>query len=247
MFGFKSFAVAVIVAGTVFTSFPARASSILMDQGDATYDPATHLLWLDITATAGLSYNDVMTNNGVDYIKNGWHYATDFDVYDFYRDAGLPLASNPNGSFFYATNASQSGYPDREHDAYVLGSQLGWTSLFSDDGFSTTGLFNIHQTPRNPATLGVATLFILGYLKNGPDSEFIVDEELDSLTKSDRIPGTGSMLVRNADISLVPIPDGMIPFSLTLFGLTAWNLLRRRQRISLRGQGRGYPRPRSLY
>lgn len=207
MLGFKS-VVAMMVAALSFAA-PAQASSILIDKGDFTYDPDTRLQWLDVTSTAGLSYNDVITNNGVDFIENGWRYATDFEVDQLYRHAGLPLASNPNGSFFYVSDPSRPGYAELEHDAFVLGSQLGWISPSIDD-FSTSAFFDIHKTPRNQATLGFTTLSIIDYLANGPDSSFIVDEALDSITKNDHIPTAGSMLVRLEEVSQVPLPDGAL-------------------------------------
>ena len=207
MLGFKSVA-AMMVAALSFAA-PAQASSILIDKGDFTYDPDTRLQWLDVTSTAGLSYNDVITNNGVDFVKNGWRYATDFEVDQLYRHAGLPLASYPNGSFFYVSDPSRPGYAELEHDAFVLGSQLGWISPSIDD-FSTSAFFDIHKTPRNQATLGFTTLSIIDYLVNGPDSSFIVDEALDSITKNDHVPTAGSMLVRMEEVSQVPLPDGAL-------------------------------------
>jgi hypothetical protein len=209
MLGFKSVAALLVAILPCIFAGPAQATSILIDNGDITYDPNTKLQWLDITATAGLSYNDVITNNGVDFIKNGWRYATDFEVDQLYRHAGLPLASNPNGSFFYFSDTNRPGYAELEHDAFTLGSQLGWTSQSGGD-FSTEAFFDIHKTPRNQATLGFTTLAIIDYLLNGPDSSFIVDEALDSITKNDRIPLAGSMLVRSEDVSAVPIPSAAV-------------------------------------
>jgi hypothetical protein len=208
MLGFKSLAAIVIAALPFAVAAPVHASSILVDHGSTTYDPDTKLEWLDITATLGLSYNDVIGNNGVSYIQDGWRYATDFEVDQLYRHAGLPLASNPNGSFFYFSDTHSPGYAELEHDAFTLGSQLGWTSQSGDD-FSTGAFFDIHQTPRNQATLGFTTLSIIDYLLNGPDSSFIVDEALDSITKNDRIALAGSMLVRD-EISQVPVPSAML-------------------------------------
>ncbi|HVJ41408.1 MAG TPA: hypothetical protein VM639_07920 [Dongiaceae bacterium] len=231
MFGFKSVSVAAIAAISMLYGTPARAASILTDQGSITYDPDTKLQWLDITATAGLSYNDVLTNNGVNFVQNGWRFATDFEVDQLYRHAGLPLASYPNGQFFYASDPMEPGYAALEHDAFTLGSQLGWTSQAGND-FSTNAFFDIHQTPRNPAILGFTTLSIIDYLENGPDSSFIVDEALDSITKNDRIATAGAMLVR--DVSVVPIPGGVIPFAAILLGLTSINLWRKREQDAAR-------------
>lgn len=224
---FRCFGPAALAAISLLCGTSAKASSILIDQGNVTYDPATHMQWLDITATAGLSYNDVLTNNGVDFIKNGWRFATDFDVDSLYRHGGLPLASYPNGTFFFTADPFNPDYATLEHDAHALGSQLGWTSQSGND-FSTTGFFDIHNTPRNPtATLGVTSLSILDYLLNGPNSSLTIGEDLDSITKNDRIPTAGAMLVRN--VSVVPLPAGAIPFTIVLFGLTGANRWRRKR------------------
>jgi len=231
LFGFKSVSVAAIAAISMLCGTPARASSVLIDQGNITYDPDTKMQWLDITETAGLSYNDVLHNNGVNFIQNGWRFATDFEVDQLYRHAGLPLASYPNGQFFYTSNPMEPGYTALEHDAHVLGSQLGWTTQSGDD-FSTIGFFDIHQTPRNPtAVLGVTTLYILGYLENGPNSSFTVGEDFDTITKNDRIATAGAMLVRGGNVAVVPVPGGVIPFAVILLGLTGFNLWRRRENI----------------
>ena len=231
MFALRGAGIATIAAISLLCGSPAKAATILIDQGNITYDPDTKMQWLDITQTAGLSYNDVLTNNGVNFIQNGWRFATDFEVDQLYRHAGLPLASYPNGQFFYTSNPMEPGYAALEHDAFVLGNQLGWTSQSGND-FSTTGFFDIHQTPRNPtAVLGVTTLSILDYLQNGPNSSFTVGEDFDTITKNDRIATAGAMLVRGGDVSVVPIPGGVIPFAAILLGLTWINLWRRRQQV----------------
>lgn len=223
MFGFRGVGVAAIAAISMFYSLAGEAASILIDQGNITYDPDTKLQWLDITETAGLSYNDLRTNDGVDFIKNGWRFATDFEVDQLYRHAGLPLASYPTGQFFFTADPYNPDYAALEHDAFVLGSQLGWTAQSGND-FSTTGFFDIHQTPRNPtATLGVTTLYILDYLRNGPNSRLTVDEDFDSIAKNDRIPTAGAMLVRGGDVAVVPIPGGGIPFAAILLWLAGFN------------------------
>lgn len=224
---FKHLSLAVLAAISITCSAPARAASILIDQGDATYDPATQLQWLDISKTRGLSYNQVLTNRGVDFIKNGWRFATDFEVDQLYRHAGLPLASYPNGTFFYHSDPSQPGYAALEHDAFVLGSELGWVTPSSAPDYFTAAIFDIHQTPRNQATLGYSFLSVLGYLESGPNSSITVDEYLDTIDKDQQIRVVGSLLVR--DVSAVPIPGEAIPFGALLLGLTGINLWRRRQ------------------
>ncbi|HVJ33665.1 MAG TPA: hypothetical protein VND94_11150 [Terriglobia bacterium] len=227
MFRSKRLSLAAIAATIVFYGSSADASSILVDQGNVTYDPDTRLQWLDISETRGLSYNQVLNNSGVDFVKNGWRFATDFEVDQLYRHAGLPLASYPNGTFFYHSDPSQPGYAALEHDAFVLGSELGWVTPSSAPDYFTAAIFDIHQTPRNQATLGYSFLSLLGYLESGPNSSITVDEYLDTINKDQQIRVVGSLLVR--DVSAVPIPGEAIPFGALLLGLTGINLWRRRQ------------------
>src|SRR5215813_2799162 len=127
----KCFSVTTLMALTVLCAMPARASSILIDQGSMTYDPSSHLQWLDISATRGLSYNSVVSRT--DYLQTGWRFATDIELNKLYKDAGIPVVSRPDGTFFYSAAPSQPGYAAVEHDAFVLGSELGWAPPPSDD------------------------------------------------------------------------------------------------------------------
>jgi hypothetical protein len=118
MSGFKSFLVIaakvlpIALAISSFFAAPAQASSILIDRGSSTYDPATNLSWLDVTATADLSYSEVISNSGVDYIAKGWRYATDAEVEMLYHDAGIPtLTTQPDGSFSYRLFSEDPGFP----------------------------------------------------------------------------------------------------------------------------------------
>jgi hypothetical protein len=226
MRGFKDAGMAAIAAISIFCALPAQAASVLIDQGNVTYDPGTKLQWLDVSETAGLSYNDILSNNGVNFIGDGWRFATDFEVDQLYRHAGVPLASYPNGQFFFTADTNNPDYTTLEHDAQLLGSQLGWTTQSGND-FSTTGFFDIHQTPRNPtAVLGVTTLYVLGYLENGLNSRFTIGEDFDSIARNDRIATAGAMLVRGGDVSVVPLPGGLMPFAAILLGLAGFNLRR---------------------
>jgi hypothetical protein len=226
MIRFKYLSLAATAAISLLLSPPANATSILIDQGPVTYDPATKLRWLDITATMGLSYNDVLTNRSVDYVQHGWRFATDVEVDKLYRDAGLPLASNPNGTFFFTSNPGDPGYANLEHDAFTLGSEIGWTLPSLPDYF-TTGIFDIAPNPRNTASLGLTTLSILGYLNAGPGSRLDVTEFLDTIDKDSYVRNIGSFLVQ--DVAPVPIPGQAVSLAAILLGLAGLNLWRWKQ------------------
>ena len=226
MFRFNCVSLAAMAAVLMLCSLPARATSILIDQGDATYDPSSHLQWLDLTKTQGLSYNDVLHNVSVDYVGSGWRFATDMEVAGLYRDAGLPIAEYPNSTFFFTSNPSDPTYAALEHNAFTLGSELGWT-LPSGNDYFTTGLFDIAPNPRNPATLGLTTLALADYLGDGPDRRIDINEYLDTVSKDDYIRNIGSFLVR--DVPAVPIPGQAVSLAAILLGLTGFNRWRRKQ------------------
>jgi hypothetical protein len=229
MFRFKYVSLAAIAAIPLLLSLPAKASSILVDHGSVTYDPATKLQWLDVTKTMGLSYNEVLNNVNSNYVKDGWRFATQEQLEQMYRDAGLPVVSNPDGTmnFVLTGNASQPGYATLEHDAFTLGSELGWTNVGGSINFpsyDTTGLFDV-TNPHNPFTAGLSTLSLLSYL--GPDGQLDVTEYFDTVNKDLSIRNVGSFLVE--DVSAVPVPGQATTLAAILLGLTGLNLWRRKE------------------
>lgn len=63
----------------------------LFGAGDAllTYDSSTDLQWLDVTVTAGLSYEDVVNGVGNDWLDGyGFRYASVNEVDQFFRQSG---------------------------------------------------------------------------------------------------------------------------------------------------------------
>ena len=79
----------------------------LLAPGDGllTYDPMTGAEWLDMTATAGMSYNQVRASDF--YTKYGFKHADGDKVYRFYLDA-IP---NPNPKVIWATQAEMLADP----------------------------------------------------------------------------------------------------------------------------------------
>lgn len=92
---------------------PAQATLLSMDDlvfgaGSITYDEATNLEWLDVTASVQRSYDDMVGNDGSNEFLpggdfEGWRYATTDEWTEFLSHAGIaPLpfsnSSNPTGS-----------------------------------------------------------------------------------------------------------------------------------------------------
>jgi hypothetical protein len=228
MFRFKYVSLAALAATSLLFSLPAAAASILVDRGNVTYDPASKLQWLDLTKTMGFSYNDVQNNVGIDYVKDGWRFATQGEVEQLYRHAGLSVVANPDGSvnFVLTGNASQPGYATLEHDAFTLGSELGWT-LPSPPSYYTTGLFDVPPGSTNPFSAGLSTLSLVNYLDNGPGSQLDITEYFDTVNKDLAIRNLASFLVQ--DVAAVPIPGQAVTLTVLLIGLAGSNLWRRKQ------------------
>ena len=79
---------ALTVAGLAAMPCASATPLSLVDHGSYTTDTATNLNWLDLSATYGLSYNQVMGNSGVNYIAEGWRYATSSELATLFTDAG---------------------------------------------------------------------------------------------------------------------------------------------------------------
>jgi len=132
-------ALAVIgVAATTALVSPASATPLLSDQGSYTFDSKSHLDWLDVTATQGLSPDDVLNNNGVSYVQDGWHYATASDMLGLFQDAGLTLtasggdyslnvnAASPAGGVADLLNLLGTTYTDTSRSPYSDSFTGGW-------------------------------------------------------------------------------------------------------------------------
>ena len=63
--------------------FPAFATAELLNSGAVTRDTVSGLDWLDLTVTAGLSYDDVVEGAGGWY-PNGWRHAFHDEICDLY-------------------------------------------------------------------------------------------------------------------------------------------------------------------
>lgn len=60
----------------------------LLDQGNATYDPNTGLEWLDLSFTAGKSYNEVVNGWGGFTTDQGYRFAHRSDIAALFQHAG---------------------------------------------------------------------------------------------------------------------------------------------------------------
>lgn len=68
----------------------ASSQAALVDQGANTLDTATNLQWLDLSASGGLSYNQVAAQFGSGGQFEGYRFATRAEVLTLFGDAGIP-------------------------------------------------------------------------------------------------------------------------------------------------------------
>lgn len=194
--------------GTVFVCLSLSSFNVtaaIIDNFTYTTDTTTGLDWLDLTATAHMSYNDVSAQLGVGGALEGWSYATRAQISDFWdafggdstyyngwstQNNGLfdviaPLwgdvwchfqTCDPGSGFSYAITA----------DVYDTG--LHWSSIMQDD-----------EKRKSKAITN--DFFVLTYT-----------------TVDDINPGTGkgSALIRT---SAVPLPGVVWLFGSGMFGL----------------------------
>lgn len=213
---------AAMAAGVVF-SLPTSgmASSILVDKGSYTYDPGTKLEWLDVTQTAGLSYDDVAANNGVNFIKNGWRYAQQSDLVQFFADGDIAV-SDQGGYLGAASYSADPGYSNFVAKLSNIGNLLGWTvppTADPDAWYASVGWFG---TPDINDRIGWMMLNIApsttGYSNAGVSIE---ESYRESFIANATV---GSLLIRDANVAVAPLPNSLALFATAfgLIGLIGW-------------------------
>jgi hypothetical protein len=206
---------ACVVAVAALGARPAAAASILVDHGGTTYDPGTGLEWLDLTATAGQSYDAVSGGFG-GFIAAGWQYATQAQVGQLFVDAGasgtypeIGSSPTPNSTYDAATvllSLLGTLQPNTSGGGITGGASHG----LAGDGFGTFkpyATFSGEYTPFGPAYIGFIQL----------GGSYLSDSNVD--------PTVGSFLIRTAAVT--PIP-GTLPLFLTALG--GFGFLARRKR-----------------
>ena len=110
-----------VMAGAALLGASAVASAFPVDFGYFSRETSTGLDWLDVRATAGISYNDVRAGAG-GWTNSGWRYASGAEVRHLFEAAlGVPSEN------FYRGDV----YPDLLASAFRLVRQLGVTTSFN--------------------------------------------------------------------------------------------------------------------
>ena len=85
----RSILIATGLLGSLTIGLAANAAaSTLQDFGSYTLDTTTNLDWLDLDQTFGYSPNQILSNAGVNFVSQGWRYATLDELRGLFTDAG---------------------------------------------------------------------------------------------------------------------------------------------------------------
>ncbi len=202
-----------LFAGIFFT-FSAHAAPVdFIDNGNSTTDSLSGLEWLDVNITAGRNYFDVSSELGAGGEFEGWRYA---NVNEF-----LQMISNWTG--ISITVQHQVVLPEGKIDGLI--SLLGQTSdgIFAANGpnqFIQGVLADkigdwhhqaafIYDLDANLNDVD----FVFG--NAGPYSDFGIENKY------------GAFLVRNGQLSVVPLPPAILLFGAAAAGLFFFSNKRR--------------------
>ncbi len=181
-----------------------QASNPSFGLNSVTTDTSTGLSWLDLTASAGLSYQQVIAGTQSGGIFNGFRFATAQEVLGLYTSAGIPgtgdyPAADPSIQSLISlvgATSSQDGHPQTigiTGTSYSGGQVVSSLDFFYASGVPT---YRVSGVPGDALTYGVNTSF----------------------------PGVGSWLVTS-----VPEPASASIYFLAVAGLMGFRILQRKQ------------------
>jgi hypothetical protein len=182
-----------------------QASATIIDQGGYITDTDTGLDWLDLSATTGFSYDQVVANVGAGGSFDGWTIASFDIVHALFNNAGG--AGNYGGNATSTSNAGNLSLYNNLVGTWGAGAQFSGSSIWA------------HVLDVTPG--GFTSGFAIG-CNNAPD---LYCQWADNFSyPSDRYSNIGTALYRSSD-STVPVPASL---ALVGFGLAALGFTRRR-------------------
>lgn len=181
-----------------------NANAAIVDNGTYTTDTATGLDWLDLTATAGMSYNQVTAELGAGGLFEGWTYATRAQVSGFWDAFG------GDSNYYNGWSTQNNGLFDvmapLVGDLYCTASACtpgDGLSKWITGGLSAKGYKEIALSA-DLATVSQAA------------TEDYFTPGWNSIRTTDVAPDTGSALIR---VSAIPVPAAVWLFGSGLLGL----------------------------
>lgn len=194
------------------------AHAVLLDFATITQDTDTSLEWLDLSESLNRSFNDVSAEFGPGGDFEGFRYATELDLFQFWTNAGIPTITITAGGATALNFAPIS----------ALQALVGITQV---TGAGTENTFGTQATVVAPGFHFVARLAVAPALGLGQAD---LRHSLVS-TDSSGSPVSGNWLVRDAILS----PSVPEPTSGVLVGLALAAMALRRRRESSSGAGHG--------
>jgi hypothetical protein len=185
------------------------AKAVLIDNGSTTLDTVTGLEWLDVTATIGQSYNDIIGGFG-GYIASGYRYANITDMCSLFGSLGdaVPGCLAQTGAV-EAISATSSG---------TLVNLLGDTFLANGPSFFgvTCGVYDDGNA--GDGSVGSGAIKANGF--NGNCQQAAVGNTVAAFANNVSVNNSGngfigSYLVRDTNI---PEPGAMALFGLGVIG-----------------------------
>jgi hypothetical protein len=210
---FRRIAGILAAVGTIaLGATAASATSVLIDQGDNTYDPNTHLEWLDVSLTAGRSHDDVTGGYGGYTTTQGYQYATQDQLFQLFIDGGLfpgyAEFTTPNPTFT-ATQALIS----------MLGATID-VNNFVGVGPELKGIIRTSPDHGPLPPSGTSEYGDIFALVNSTHSKYLeyasIGNDSFLITNPYRDPAFGSFLVKST-LAATPLP-ATLPFFVSALG-----------------------------